>query len=109
MTTPTLLPEGEPQAGGLRHGRPKYLEVRDLSVSFDGFLAVDNVNLNVIQGDLRFLIGPNGAGKTTVIDAITGWCGHGIGEPHRHRDPRPQSAPDRQAGCGAHVPDRKRV
>jgi urea transport system ATP-binding protein len=72
MTAPTLLPEGEPQAGGLRHGRPKYLEVRDLSVSFDGFLAVDNVNLNVMQGDLRFLIGPNGAGKTTVIDAITG-------------------------------------
>lgn len=72
MTMPTLLPDGEPRAGGLRHGRPKYLEVRDLSVSFDGFLAVDKVSLDVTQGDLRFLIGPNGAGKTTVIDAITG-------------------------------------
>lgn len=71
MTASTLLPEGEPRAGGLRN-RPKYLEVRGLTVSFDGFLAVDNVDLNVVQGDLRFLIGPNGAGKTTVIDAITG-------------------------------------
>lgn len=72
MTTPTLLPDGEPRAGGLRHGRPKYLEVRGLTVAFDGFVAVDNVNLDVVQGDLRFLIGPNGAGKTTIIDAITG-------------------------------------
>ncbi|WP_454699683.1 urea ABC transporter ATP-binding protein UrtD [Arthrobacter humicola] len=72
MTTPTLLPDGEPRAGGLRHGRPKYLEVRGLTVTFDGFVAVDSVNLDVIQGDLRFLIGPNGAGKTTIIDAITG-------------------------------------
>lgn len=72
MTTPTLLPDGEPQAGGRRHGRPQYLEVRDLSVVFDGFVAVDKVNLDVTQGDLRFLIGPNGAGKTTIIDAITG-------------------------------------
>jgi urea transport system ATP-binding protein len=49
-----------------------YLEVRDLRVTFDGFTAVDGIDLTVVQGDLRFLIGPNGAGKTTVVDAITG-------------------------------------
>jgi urea transport system ATP-binding protein len=52
--------------------RPDYLQVRDLTVSFDGFTAVDRVNLTVFQSDLRFLIGPNGAGKTTIIDALTG-------------------------------------
>ncbi len=49
-----------------------YLEVRGLTVSFDGFKAVDGVDLTVFQSDLRFLIGPNGAGKTTIIDALTG-------------------------------------
>jgi urea transport system ATP-binding protein len=52
--------------------QPDYLEVRNLTVSFDGFKAVDNVDLTVFQKDLRFLIGPNGAGKTTIIDAMTG-------------------------------------
>ncbi|MFZ1412571.1 MAG: urea ABC transporter ATP-binding protein UrtD [Micropruina sp.] len=49
-----------------------YLEVRGLRVEFDGFVAVRDVDLTVLNGDLRFLIGPNGAGKTTIIDAITG-------------------------------------
>lgn len=48
------------------------LEIRDLVVSFDGFRAVDGVDLTVEQGELRFLIGPNGAGKTTIVDMITG-------------------------------------
>lgn len=50
----------------------EYLEVRGLTVEFDGFAAVSGVDLTLMQGDLRFLIGPNGAGKTTIIDAITG-------------------------------------
>ncbi len=49
-----------------------YLEVRDLTVDFDGFKAVDGVDLTFLQGRLHFLIGPNGAGKTTVVDALTG-------------------------------------
>jgi urea transport system ATP-binding protein len=49
-----------------------YLEVRDLTVSFDGFNAVDGVDLTLLQGRLHFLIGPNGAGKTTMVDALTG-------------------------------------
>ncbi|MDM8083424.1 urea ABC transporter ATP-binding protein UrtD [Cellulomonas cellasea] len=52
--------------------RHDYLEVRGLRVEFDGFVAVDGVDLTVTQGDLRFLIGPNGAGKTTIVDALTG-------------------------------------
>ncbi len=48
------------------------LEVRDVSVVFDGFRALDGVNFTVDHGELRFLIGPNGAGKTTLIDIITG-------------------------------------
>ncbi|MBG6182972.1 urea transport system ATP-binding protein [Arthrobacter sp. CAN_A214] len=47
-------------------------QIRNLRVSFDGFPAVDGVDLDLAQGDLRFLIGPNGAGKTTLIDAVTG-------------------------------------
>jgi urea transport system ATP-binding protein len=49
-----------------------YLQVRDLRVTFDGFVAIDQVDLTVLSGDLRFLIGPNGAGKTTLVDAVTG-------------------------------------
>jgi urea transport system ATP-binding protein len=48
------------------------LEVRGLSVDFDGFKALDGVDLTIEQGELRFLIGPNGAGKTTLIDVVTG-------------------------------------
>ena len=61
-----------PVAGGNAGMHSDYLEVRGLSVEFDGFTAVSNVDLTLFQGDLRFLIGPNGAGKTTIIDAITG-------------------------------------
>ncbi|MBC6448768.1 urea ABC transporter ATP-binding protein UrtD [Actinokineospora xionganensis] len=49
-----------------------YLELSDVRVTFDGFVAVDGVTMTVPRGDLRFLIGPNGAGKTTLVDAITG-------------------------------------
>lgn len=49
-----------------------YLEIRGLSVDFDGFRAIDGVDLTLLQGQLHFLIGPNGAGKTTLVDAVTG-------------------------------------
>jgi len=48
------------------------LEVRGLEVVFDGFRAVDGLDLTVAEGEVRFLIGPNGAGKTTLIDVVTG-------------------------------------
>jgi urea transport system ATP-binding protein len=48
------------------------LEIRGLVTSFDGFRAVDGVDLTIAEGEIRFLIGPNGAGKTTLIDTVTG-------------------------------------
>jgi urea transport system ATP-binding protein len=44
----------------------------DVSVSFDGFKALDKLNLVLDPGELRCIIGPNGAGKTTMMDCITG-------------------------------------
>ena len=55
-----------------------YLEVRGLTVDFDGFKAVSEVDVTFVQGRLHFLIGPNGAGKTTLVDALTG-LSHGTG------------------------------
>ena len=43
-----------------------------ISVSFDGFKALNNLNLAIDAGELRCIIGPNGAGKTTMMDVITG-------------------------------------
>ncbi len=48
------------------------LSVENLTVSFDGFKAVDSLNLYVEKDELRVIIGPNGAGKTTVLDMICG-------------------------------------
>jgi urea transport system ATP-binding protein len=48
------------------------LAVEDLTVSFDGFKAVDNLTFYIDKNELRVVIGPNGAGKTTVLDLICG-------------------------------------
>lgn len=48
------------------------LEVSGLSVSFDGFRAINNLSVEIGQTELRAVIGPNGAGKTTFMDIITG-------------------------------------
>ena len=48
------------------------LELRQITVSFDGFLALRELNLSLQPGELRAVIGPNGAGKTTFLDVITG-------------------------------------
>ena len=50
----------------------KLLEVEDLTVSFSGFKAINNLNFSLRRGELRVVIGPNGAGKTTLLDVITG-------------------------------------
>lgn len=61
-----------PQASkvDVRHGPILYME--DVTVSFDGFKAINNLNLTIDDGELRCIIGPNGAGKTTMMDIITG-------------------------------------
>ena len=48
------------------------LELKNVSVSFEGFLALNNLNITLKKGELRAIIGPNGAGKTTFLDVITG-------------------------------------
>ncbi|HYP09107.1 MAG TPA: urea ABC transporter ATP-binding protein UrtD [Bryobacteraceae bacterium] len=52
--------------------RDKRLYLEDVTVSFDGFKALNNLSLYVDPGELLCIIGPNGAGKTTMMDVITG-------------------------------------
>ena len=54
----------------VEHGPILYLE--DVTVSFDGFKALNELTLYINDGELRCIIGPNGAGKTTMMDVITG-------------------------------------
>ena len=60
----------DPAALDLAHGAILYLD--DISVSFDGFKALNALSLSISAGELRCIIGPNGAGKTTMMDVITG-------------------------------------
>lgn len=48
------------------------LTTENLTMDFDGFKAIDNLNFSMAPGELRVVIGPNGAGKTTFLDLITG-------------------------------------
>ena len=52
--------------------RKQLLSLESIIVSFDGFKAVNGLDLKIYDGELRCLIGPNGAGKTTVLDIICG-------------------------------------
>jgi len=65
-------PTGHVATGALdtTHGVVLYLE--DISVSFEGFKALNGLSLAIDAGELRCVIGPNGAGKTTMMDVITG-------------------------------------
>src|SRR4029079_12219153 len=63
-------PRAPGQASSLREGKILYLE--NLTVSFDGFKALDALTFYMDPGELRCVIGPNGAGKTTMMDVITG-------------------------------------
>src|SRR3954464_13015150 len=59
-----------PIPGDASHGTILYVE--DITVSFDGFKALNDLTLYIDPGELRCIIGPNGAGKTTMMDVITG-------------------------------------
>ena len=52
--------------------KPFLLAVEGLTVSFDGFKAVNDLSFYVEENEIRVIIGPNGAGKTTVLDLICG-------------------------------------
>jgi len=60
----------QPDQVDTTHGPILYLE--DITVSFDGFKALNKLSLTIDRGELRCVIGPNGAGKTTMMDVITG-------------------------------------
>ncbi|GAX90036.1 urea ABC transporter ATP-binding protein UrtD [Effusibacillus lacus] len=51
---------------------PSVLETQGLTVEFNGFKAVSDLNFSLEKGELRVILGPNGAGKTTFMDLITG-------------------------------------
>jgi urea transport system ATP-binding protein len=60
----------DPDRVDTSHGPILYLD--DITVSFDGFKALNKLSLTIERGELRCIIGPNGAGKTTMMDVITG-------------------------------------
>jgi urea transport system ATP-binding protein len=62
------------------HGVALYLD--DITVSFDGFRALNELSLAIDVGELRCIIGPNGAGKTTMMDVVTGKTRPDAGEVH---------------------------
>ncbi len=81
MNTATAELDGGPEETGLSHvidrnqidlSHGVILYVEGVTVSFDGFRALDNLSFAIDAGELRCVIGPNGAGKTTMMDVITG-------------------------------------
>src|SRR6266567_5189969 len=64
--------ECKAEAPEVKMVRDKRLYLEDLTVSFDGFKALNNLTLYVEPGEMLCIIGPNGAGKTTMMDVITG-------------------------------------
>ena len=50
----------------------RFLYLDGITVSFDGFRALNELSLVIAKGELRTIIGPNGAGKTTMMDVMTG-------------------------------------
>ncbi|MDR1397562.1 MAG: urea ABC transporter ATP-binding protein UrtD [Desulfarculales bacterium] len=72
IKTPETMAPALPWIPKLQRRRNYILFIEDITVSFDGFKALDNLTLYISEGELRCLIGPNGAGKTTMMDVITG-------------------------------------
>ena len=60
----------------------KILSVENLSRSFGGIKANDNISFNVDEGSILGIIGPNGAGKSTLFDLITGYTKADSGKVH---------------------------
>ena len=111
-TTAAVVPPNRRDRGGTgRDVTDALLTLRGVVVDFDGFKAVDGVDLTIEQGELRFLIGPNGAGKTSLIDVITGLTNAVGGRDHVRR-PVDRRRVGGQAGAPRHrpqLPDADRV
>ena len=79
-----LLPKKDPNFGApLDTSHKIILYVEGISVSFDGFKALNDLNLYIEEGELRCIIGPNGAGKTTLVRALLGLLPLAAGEIRR--------------------------
>ncbi len=76
------------------------LQVRNLSISFGGLRAVQDVSLDVPRGSLTALVGPNGAGKTTLFAMISGFLGPGTGSVHFKGQDITAQAPHMNARLG---------
>ncbi len=68
----TTAGAGRVVTGGVDVTHKAILYLEDITVSFDGFKALNKLTLTIDVGELRCIIGPNGAGKTTMMDVITG-------------------------------------
>ena len=87
------------------------LDVRNLSKSFGGIRAVQDVSFSVKKGELLALIGPNGAGKTTCFNMLMGQLPCTNGEVYlnggkHHRQATPSGLAQR---CWTHVPDHRNL
>ena len=89
-----------------------------VTVSFDGFKALNNLSLSIEPGEMRAIIGPNGAGKTTMMDVITGKTRPDVGDgrvrrpsrshpARRGRDRRPRHRPEVPEADGVREPHRR--
>lgn len=67
-----IAPQSAPIVNGMQTTSDTILSAKGVTVSFDGFKALNNLNFSMGRGELRFVIGPNGAGKTTFLDVLTG-------------------------------------
>jgi sulfate-transporting ATPase len=80
--------------------RPQTLTVEHISVRFGGVVAVEDVSLTVVPGEVVGLIGPNGAGKTTLIDVVTGFTKAQRGQVTVEGQPVDRWSPRRRARAG---------
>jgi sulfate-transporting ATPase len=80
--------------------QPVGLEVKDLTVTFGGLVAVDSVSFSVRPGEVVGLMGPNGAGKTTILDVVTGFTAATSGSVALAGESINSWSPERRARAG---------
>jgi branched-chain amino acid transport system ATP-binding protein len=76
------------------------LEIRNVSVKYGDFLAVDGVDITVATGEIVGIIGPNGAGKTSILNAVAGVIAISSGEILFEAEPLRYENPDRRLARG---------
>ena len=72
VTDTSKIKAGDSASAPASNNNDVILEIANISVSFDGFKALNDLSMKFMRNELRCIIGPNGAGKTTMMDCITG-------------------------------------